>query len=304
VALAVDTMDIFISWAGDRSHALAVALKQWLPMVMNAVRPWLSSSDIESGSRWSTEVAGRLERANFGIICLTPHSLRSEWVLFEAGALSKTVLGTHVCPVLIDLNPSDVAGPLAQFQSVKADANGIKKLIATINAAFGEDRLPDAQLTEVFTLLWPGLKEKLDSLPADGTAQTSKRDTRDMIEELLHLVRRLANNPGSANSSSATLTVTEQLLNDKKLDQFTEIARNAVRRLLGETATAIVGYSHHGPGLVSVKVSRRGMGLFESHLPVGSNEEFGRALDSSLRAEYGRQIGLSPDSQVDPEPAH
>jgi hypothetical protein len=58
-------MDIFISWSGKRSRAFAEALRDWLPMIINAARPFLSSSDIDKGARWSTEIAGKLEKASW-----------------------------------------------------------------------------------------------------------------------------------------------------------------------------------------------------------------------------------------------
>lgn len=33
-------MDIFISWHGKRSHAAAEALRGWLPLIVNAFKPW------------------------------------------------------------------------------------------------------------------------------------------------------------------------------------------------------------------------------------------------------------------------
>jgi hypothetical protein len=105
-------MDVFISWSGTRSGAAAEALRAWLPKIINAVKPWLSSADIDKGARWGADVAGRLDSANAGIICLTPGNLHSDWILFEAGALSKTILQkTLVCTLLIDLEPTDVEGP-------------------------------------------------------------------------------------------------------------------------------------------------------------------------------------------------
>ena len=112
-------MDIFISWSGPRSGALAQALKKWLPKIVNAFNPWLSSADIDKGARWSSEIASRLAQTKAGIICLTPSNLSEPWILFEAGALSKTLESTFVCPLLIDLEKSDVSGPLAQFQATK-----------------------------------------------------------------------------------------------------------------------------------------------------------------------------------------
>ena len=65
-------LDVFISWSGERSRVFAEALRNWIPKIMNAVEPWLSSSDIEKGARWGVDVATKLEASKVGIICLTP----------------------------------------------------------------------------------------------------------------------------------------------------------------------------------------------------------------------------------------
>src|SRR6266849_2805275 len=105
-------MEIFISWSGQRSGAVAAALHKWLPKVVNAFRPWLSAADIDKGARWNAEVSAKLATVKAGIFCLTPDNLSSQWLLFEAGALSKTLEKTFVCTLLVGLEPSDVEGPL------------------------------------------------------------------------------------------------------------------------------------------------------------------------------------------------
>jgi len=182
-------MDIFISWSGERSRAAAEALRNWLPKIINAIKPWLSSADIDKGARWSTDVASRLEAAKAGIICLTPSNLHSDWILFEAGALSKTLKNTFVCPFLIGLDPSDVKPPLAQFQATRAVKSDVLKLIGTLNKALGEDALGDEHIKEVFDVWWPKLESQIKDLPADlGTTNTHRPD-RELLEEILALVR-------------------------------------------------------------------------------------------------------------------
>src|SRR5579864_2265527 len=136
-------MDVFISWSGERSGAAAKALRDWLPKIINALKPWLSSADIDKGTRWSADVASRLQAAKAGIICLTPSNIHSDWILFEAGALSKTLQNTYVCPFLIELEPSDVKPPLAQFQATRAQKDEILKLLKTPNGALAENALPE-----------------------------------------------------------------------------------------------------------------------------------------------------------------
>ena len=89
-------MEIFISWSGPRSKAIAKALNDWMPKVIQGVKPWMSP-DIPSGARWQAEIADRLDKNMVGVVCLTPENLNAPWLLFEAGALSKHVSDSRVC---------------------------------------------------------------------------------------------------------------------------------------------------------------------------------------------------------------
>ncbi|SRR6266404_328248 len=182
-------MEIFISWSGSRSGAVARALHSWLPKIVNAFNPWLSSSDIEKGTRWTSDVAVRLEAAKAGIICLTPSNVHADWILFEAGALSKTLENTFVCPFLVGLEPSDIKGPLAQFQATRAIKEDVLKLVKTLNRGLGEYALQDNHIDEAFDVWWPKLETQLQKLPSDGGAVQPQRPERDILEEILSLVR-------------------------------------------------------------------------------------------------------------------
>lgn len=118
-------MKVFLSWSGSRSEAVARALRSWLPDVLQAVEPWLSSSDIQAGARWASELELQLQESGVGIICLTPENLTAPWVLFEAGALSKSLGSAYVCPYLYGFSPSELHGPLVQFQATPATRNQI-----------------------------------------------------------------------------------------------------------------------------------------------------------------------------------
>lgn len=182
-------MDVFISWSGKRSGAAAEALHDWLPKIINALKPWLSAADIDKGARWGSETAVKLKEAKAGIICLTPSNLHSDWLLFEAGALSKTIENTYVCPFLIGLEPADVKPPLAQFQATRATKPDVLKLLKTLNSALGESALPVSHIEEAFEVWWPRLEVKLDKLPVDDAAAAPRRADRDLLEEILALVR-------------------------------------------------------------------------------------------------------------------
>lgn len=184
--------EIFISWSGPQSKFVAEALYDWIPRVIQSVNPWMSSEDIHAGDRWFIEISKKLENSDFGIICITPENLTSPWLLFEAGALAKTITDENfVCPYLIKLNPTDFKSPLNHFQSVKATEDDTFKLIKSINNVLGEDSLNEGQLKDTFNHFWPGLSTKLENLPNSEVEEELKRDDSDILSEILELVRSI-----------------------------------------------------------------------------------------------------------------
>lgn len=181
-------MKIFISWSGERSEALAKALREWFPLVLHFVEPWLSKSDIEAGERWSIEIAKELENCNFGVICITRENLSSAWILFEAGALAKSMQDGRVIPLLLDLDFKEISGPLAQFQAKKADNTGIKELIVSLNKAASAP-VPEAQLNKLFPALWGDLERQMASIPKNSSPQKHSRPQGEILEELVSSVR-------------------------------------------------------------------------------------------------------------------
>src|SRR5262249_42540665 len=125
--------------------------KKWIGDMIQKAEPWMSKLDIDAGARWNKEVTENLEVAKYGIICLTRTNLNAPWILFEAGALAKTLKDTFVCPYLIDLNPSDIPqGPLTQFQAKKANEKETRELILSINRALKDEALPEDRLERLF----------------------------------------------------------------------------------------------------------------------------------------------------------
>ena len=97
-------MKIFISWSGDTSHKVATILRDWLPSVIQSVEPYVSSEDIDKGTRWATDIAGELDQSAFGVLCVTKDNMNAPWLNFEAGALDKSVDKIKVCPCYTKLN--------------------------------------------------------------------------------------------------------------------------------------------------------------------------------------------------------
>lgn len=181
-------MKIFISWSGDRSQALADAIKDWLKPILHFAQPWLSTADIKSGDRWSIEIAKELQDTNFGILCVTSDNLNAPWLLFEAGALAKSIDEGRVIPLLLDIEKSDLSGPLTQFQAEKTDMPGIKKLAESLNKAAATP-ISDDTLQTLFSALWPQLEVKLAEIASAPTPLKKSRPQAEVLEELVDSVR-------------------------------------------------------------------------------------------------------------------
>jgi hypothetical protein len=63
------------------------------------------------------------------VICVTPENVGSLWLLFEAGALIRCDVEVALFPVLLDLPPAAMEGPLALVQAtvIERDPSAIKR---------------------------------------------------------------------------------------------------------------------------------------------------------------------------------
>lgn len=179
---------VFISWSKERSKHIAQALDVWLPDVFHDVKTWISQHDIAAGSRWGSALGEALQQCNFGVICLTPDNVDSKWLLFEAGALSKSFVGSRVVPLLYQLKPTDLEFPLSQFQHVQADVQGILALVKSIND-IRDEPIEEQRLERGFKKWWPDLEKRL-TLGTPPEVSPRARSDRELLEELLQLVRQ------------------------------------------------------------------------------------------------------------------
>jgi hypothetical protein len=181
-------MKVFISWSGQRSKELANALRDWLPLVLQYIEPWVSDKDISAGERWAQAIAGELEAANFGIICITPENIHSEWILFEAGALSKSMQDAKVIPLLFGLELSDLSGPLSQFQAQKMEETGIKEIVKAINN-ISSSKTSDQIVDQLVPALWPRLSQVVSTIPITTPSDKHMRPNHEILEELVVGIR-------------------------------------------------------------------------------------------------------------------
>lgn len=237
-------MKIFLSWSGERSQIIAEALRDWLPKVIQAIEPWMSALDIDRGARWSSDIAAELELTKFGILCLTPENLDAPWIHFEAGALSKTIEKTLVCPYIFELEPTDLKGPLVQFNAAKANKTDTRKLVLTINEA-QDIPLSENTIKESFEIWWLKLEDILKNLPQQQTQDKYERPERELLEEILDLVREQIRDSSSKTEFDLVESVTDE--------DDTDHTQKNVRFIPGSR----VVHAKYGKGMV---IKRQGAG--------------------------------------------
>lgn len=193
--MAKSENNLFISWSGKRSLHVARALRDWIPKVVQAAKPWMSEEDIPKGARGLQEVARALEGIKVGISCLTAENLQQPWILFEAGALSKTIDDrTRLCTYLVGgLRFQDVEPPLGIFQATQANMEDTRKLLATINEAVSKEPLQKIALDDVFEAMWPKLDSELQKLPQPEAEPQTNRTLDEMVAEILEITRADSN---------------------------------------------------------------------------------------------------------------
>jgi hypothetical protein len=166
-------MNVFLSWSGEMSHKVAVLLRDWLPMVLQVVKPYESSEDAVSGSRWGDSIKTQLHDSSYGIVCLTPYNTHSRWLHFEAGALFNAFGPSRVTPLLFRMSQADVIGPLQQFQSAACTETGILRLVSSINQSLSPELQLDVdRIKREFTKWWPELEPHLNEIE-DGIESSS-----------------------------------------------------------------------------------------------------------------------------------
>jgi hypothetical protein len=168
-------MRVFISWSGELSRQLGEAVRNWLPSALQHVKPYFTPDDIDKGAKWASEISKELSTSSVCIIILTRDNLASNWIMFEAGAISSTLDNARVCPIIFDLEPTDLQGPLAQFQATRFVKADIRKLFNTINSLAAENKLDDPVAEIVFEKWWPDLESNLKRILAGHTANPNAK---------------------------------------------------------------------------------------------------------------------------------
>lgn len=184
---------VFISWSGSPSKEIAECLARNLPFIVPEIRCFQSSGGIDKGARWSSEIAVELEGSDLGLICLTEQNAIAPWVLFEAGALSKSVANSKVVPLLFGIGPSNLAGgPLSQFQAAVFGRAEFKSVCDTLLEDADDEAKEKSKA--YFDKFWPDIEAEISSALEETIPRKRKRPDPQAraIDEILGVQKFIA----------------------------------------------------------------------------------------------------------------
>lgn len=187
-------MNIFISWSGEKSKKVAELLSSWLPVLLQEIKPWISTRDIQSGSSWFLEINKKIAASSAGIICVTSDNLESRWLNFEAGALVKDLNTSCVIPYLIDIEPSDLGNPLNNLNAVTHKKDHFLKMILDLNSLLDKKITKDV-IQKTFEKFWPDIEkvfsEIIESKKKSKKSSKKTNESSDNCENILHEIKEI-----------------------------------------------------------------------------------------------------------------
>ena len=180
-------MKVFISWSGEKSQKIAVALHDWLQKVIQSIKPFVSKEDIEKGDVWFSTIERELTNSDFGLVCVTQENKNNPWLLFEAGALANKVGKAHMSPFLADMTSGELERPLSLYQTTVFKSEDVLKMLQTINN-LSEQHLEEHNLQESFAVWWPKLEDSINKIlkedaDKESPSQNKKKRTDEILEE-------------------------------------------------------------------------------------------------------------------------
>lgn len=127
-------VNIFLSWSEEAGRQIAEALREMLPVILPGSNPFISTTDIETGSQWRESLDKKLRETSYGMFILTPENTTkiSEWMAYEAGAITTKDKEIHACTLLFEVQPTSMPKYLLDFQFSSFKEAEWKKLLRQI----------------------------------------------------------------------------------------------------------------------------------------------------------------------------
>jgi hypothetical protein len=170
---------------------LAEILRDRIPDILQTAEPFVSDVDVGAGAPWMNQLTKALEEKRFGILCITPENQENPWIHFEAGALWKADEERRVCPLLYDIRPAEISGPLSQLQAKQFSKSGFLAVMKEVNRRGCLVSIEERVLERTFERVWPEIEAEVSKIKVPAVPQKKTRESREMIEEILTIVRSL-----------------------------------------------------------------------------------------------------------------
>ena len=130
---------------GELAEKLASVIRR---CSLRTIDVWHSSdesadSGLAPGQRWFDTIRENLQKSDAVILLMTPNSVRSSWVLFEAG-FGAGVSNLEIMPLVLGVDIYQVPNPLSQWQIYRTNApeavmTFLRKLFGRLNVHFDDD---------------------------------------------------------------------------------------------------------------------------------------------------------------------
>lgn len=161
---------------------------------------FVSSADIAKGDRGISVIEAELSKTDYGIVILSAANHERPWINYEGGALANT-LGTAVATVLLDIDTSDITGPLGLFQATHfSDESDMRRLFTEIAQA-ASPSMPVDSVDGLFTMTWSKLQSSWT--PSVGLEKEPIRPAPEMLAEIVNRVRNIETQLVAADSLSS-----------------------------------------------------------------------------------------------------
>jgi hypothetical protein len=185
-------MRVFVSWSGEASKVMAKGFHKFTQQVLGRADPWMSTQDIEVGTRWGDELRDAIAKSGFCVICVTKQNVQKPWLNYEAGAI-RDGLNKPTAPWMLDITPEEFPQlPLNPLQGRACTKEGTLELVQSINKAMGEAGKEASIVADLFDKCWPELEKELTA--ARGLVQQPKkeeRSERELLAEVLTNTRAI-----------------------------------------------------------------------------------------------------------------
>jgi hypothetical protein len=161
------TSNIFLSWSGKVSNAIALSFNTYLPYIIQASNPFFSPEGISKDESWFKKINSELISSKTGIVFLTKENLSKDWIFFESGGIfSKGSL----CVLLCDCEIAHLKEKKSIFQHLNVtsitDRKDLLRLFHTINGVISpnvDQKIIDRTFDKYFDEFQTELNESLNN---------------------------------------------------------------------------------------------------------------------------------------------